>query len=246
MPSPSPRRQDSLFGRLWRWYDGLLTIDQPKPHGPTPNRLFSHLRYALGQTRIIGPLLPIVSILSATASAIIPLGVAVAIDTFVLPSESQTEWPLALFIAVLIVAFVVPVLLEVVFLALMMPLFHAKFVTLMKRHMHKHLQGMSWRYFQNEFAGRIGTKINAIGQSTHDLLHIYLDQVFYVGTLVLVSLGVLAPPCSPAAGARAGHPPRRPAEGALAGRPAPPVQGRRGGGRRRDRGSGGRRGGGGG
>lgn len=192
MPSPSPRRHASLLGRLWQWYDGLLTIDQPKPDGPTPNRLFTHLRYALGQTRIIGPLLPLVSILSATASAIIPLGVAVAIDTFVLPSEGQTDWPLVLFIAVLIVAFVVPVLLEVVFLALMMPLFHAKFVTLMKRHMHKHLQGMSWRYFQNEFAGRIGTKVNAIGQSTHDLLHIYLDQVFYVGTLVLVSLGVLA------------------------------------------------------
>ena len=178
--------------RFWQWFDGLLTIEQPKPAGPTPHRLFAHLRYALGQTRIIGPLLPVVSIVSAAASALIPLAVGVAIDTFVLPSQSQTDWPMGLFIGVLIAAFVLPVVLEVVFLALMLPLFHAKFVTLMKRHMHKHLQTMSWRYFQNEFAGRIGTKVNAVGHSTHDLLHIYLDQVFFVSTLVIVSLGVLA------------------------------------------------------
>ncbi len=196
MTAPRPKEPLSplmrYLGQLWRWYDDLLSLDQPKPEGPTPQRLWPHLRYGLGQTRIIGPLLPLISIVSAGTAALIPLAVGVSIDTFILPSDGQTDWPMWLFIVVLALAFVVPVALEVVFLALMMPLFHAKFVTLIKRHTHKHLQSLSWRYFQNEFAGRIGTKVNAIGQSTHDLLHVYLDQVFFVATLVLVSLGVLA------------------------------------------------------
>ena len=191
-PKRPGARFRNLFLPFWRWFDGLMTIDQPKPAGKTPNTLWSHLRYAIGQTGILAPITPVISVMSASTSALIPLVVGVSIDTFVFPSGGQTQWPPLLFAAVFAAAFVVPVIGEVVFLGLMYFLFHSKFPTLMRRHIHKHLQGLSWRYYQNEFAGRIGTKVQGLAQASHDLVHVYLDEVFFVATLVLVSLGVLA------------------------------------------------------
>ena len=104
------------------------------------------------------------SIVSSATSALIPLVVGVAIDTFVFPSGGQTQWPPLLFAAVFAAAFIVPVLGEIIFLGLLYFLFHSKFPTLMRRHIHKHLQGLSWRYYQNEFAGRI------VQEGSHDKL----------------------------------------------------------------------------
>jgi len=65
-------------------------------------------------------------------------------------------------------------------------------VDLVRWQSHWHVIRQSWTFFQNDFAGRIGTKVTQAGESVEMTVNLTIDAVWYAAVFVVVAVVVLA------------------------------------------------------
>jgi ATP-binding cassette subfamily B multidrug efflux pump len=65
-------------------------------------------------------------------------------------------------------------------------------VDLVRWQSHWHVIRQSWTYFQNDFAGRIGTKVMQAGEAIEMTVNLTIDAVWYAAVFVVVAVVVLA------------------------------------------------------
>jgi len=192
MPQQQPPHLQSVRNLLCRWFLSLLHIHQAKPAGPTPSRVREHLLYVFGQMRSLGWTLPLGTALAALAGSLVPLIVGITVDRFIVPAGTVEDWEPINFVLLVCAAFVAPAFVTVLVKGISILLMQVQFATLMKRHIHMHLRQMSWRFYQNEFAGRIGSKVETLGNTSTDLAFMYVEGVVFVTITALSSLAILA------------------------------------------------------
>ena len=65
-------------------------------------------------------------------------------------------------------------------------------IDLVRWQSHWHVVRQSWSFFQNDFAGRISTKVMQVGDAIELSANLTIDAVWYAAIFVLVAIVVLA------------------------------------------------------
>jgi ATP-binding cassette, subfamily B, multidrug efflux pump len=65
-------------------------------------------------------------------------------------------------------------------------------VDLVRWQSHWHVIRQSWTFFQNDFAGRIGTKVMQAGEAIEMTVNLTIDAVWYAAVFVVIAIVVLA------------------------------------------------------
>ena len=65
-------------------------------------------------------------------------------------------------------------------------------VDLVRWQSHWHVIRQSWTFFQNDFAGRIGTKVMQAGEAIEMTVNLTIDAVWYAAVFVVVAIIALA------------------------------------------------------
>ena len=82
-------------------------------------------------------------------------------------------------------------------------------VDLVRWQSHWHVIRQSWTFFQNDFAGRIGTKVMQAGEAIEMTVNLTIDAVWYAAVFVIVAAIALAgmDPTAPRARSSSGSSP---------------------------------------
>ena len=64
-------------------------------------------------------------------------------------------------------------------------------IDLVRWQSHWHVIRQSWTFFQNDFAGRIGTKVMQAGDAIELAANLTIDAVWYAAVFVVVAIVVL-------------------------------------------------------
>jgi len=178
---------------LYSFFEKLINPFPEQPSGKPPGTLFAFIWF---YTKGIWPFLVIASVLVAIVSAlevmlfgflgnIVDWLATADRDTF-LEQESDTLWLMAFVILVLI------------------PLgsaLHSLFLhqTIMGNYPmiirwlgHRYLLGQSYAFYQDEFAGRISTKLMQTANSVRETATKFLDVLMYVGVYFIGALVLVA------------------------------------------------------
>jgi ATP-binding cassette subfamily B multidrug efflux pump len=65
-------------------------------------------------------------------------------------------------------------------------------IDLVRWQSHWHVIRQSWTFFQNDFAGRIGTKVMQAGEAVELVVNLTIDAVWYAAVFIVVAIVVLA------------------------------------------------------
>jgi ATP-binding cassette, subfamily B, multidrug efflux pump len=179
---------DRVFSRFYRLYSPTALAADPEP----PAGLGRFVGYFLRQFRGAFAARMILVALGAIGDAMLPIFVGLVVGML---TETQ---PGALWSAH------GPALAAMLAVVLLRPLFfvadglvrnHAIVPNLIDRvrwQSHWHLIRQSWTFFQNDFAGRIGTKVAQAGDAIELTANLTIDAVWYSVVFVCVAVVVLA------------------------------------------------------
>lgn len=180
------------MNRILSWFEGLVDPYPGEPPSQAPNTLFQFCRYF---TRSIEPLLILMAILTALiaiSEALLYAVLGQLVDWLALRDPQhflEQEWPILLAFSAFILI-VIP-LLVVANTLLMHQTLMGNFPMIVRWQAHRYLLDQSYSFFQQEFSGRIATKLMQTALAVRDTVMTVLDVmvfviVYFVTTLILV------------------------------------------------------------
>ena len=137
-----------------------------------PRSLFPFMWYYLKQFKVFIIFFYASSMLANVLDAFGPLLLRHIIDTILTAPSPQVAWPklqplLIIYVSVvLILSMVVYVLMDYV----RGPVFNSTIRQVIRLQMHRYLLKQSWTFFQNDFAGRLSSKVMDVGSEIRNLL----------------------------------------------------------------------------
>uniref|UniRef100_UPI0025CF79A2 ABC transporter transmembrane domain-containing protein n=1 Tax=Mesorhizobium sp. TaxID=1871066 RepID=UPI0025CF79A2 len=181
-----------MFDRLFAWFESryspvALADDRQPPMG-----LWKFYWYFISQFRAAYCLRMIIVAVAAIADAMLPIFVGVIVG--LLSSTKPGDF----------FAAHTPLLAAMAFVVLLRPLAtiidglvrnHAiapNLIDLVRWQSHWHVARQDWSFFQNDFAGRIGTKVMQSGDSVEMSVNLTIDAAWYALVFVAVAIVVLA------------------------------------------------------
>ncbi|MEW6630162.1 MAG: ABC transporter ATP-binding protein [Pseudomonadota bacterium] len=181
-----------MFDRLFAWFESryspvALADDRQPPLG-----LWKFYWYFISQFRAAYFLRMIIVAVAAIADAMLPIFVGVIVG--LLSSTKPGDF----------FAAHAPLLAAMGFIVLLRPLAtiidglvrnHAiapNLIDLVRWQSHWHVARQDWSFFQNDFAGRIGTKVMQSGDSVEMSVNLTIDAAWYALVFVAVAIVVLA------------------------------------------------------
>ena len=181
-----------MFDRIFAWFESryspvALADDRQPPMG-----LWKFYRYFIRQFRAAYFLRMIIVAVAAVADAMLPIFVGLIVG--MISSAKPGDFFAAHATVLVTMAFVVLVRpLAMVIDALIRN--HAiapNLIDLIRWQSHWHVARQDWSFFQNDFAGRIGTKVMQSGDSVEMSVNLTVDAVWYALVFVAVAIVVLA------------------------------------------------------
>jgi len=178
--------------RLFDYFEGLI---EPFPDGPTgtpPSKLLPFLWFF---ARECWPWMLVISVITV-AIAILEISLFAFLGNLVdwlgniEPSELLQQERYTLIYMAVIVLVIIPVL-EFVHSLVLHQSILGNFPTQIRSRMHRHMLGQSYAFYQDEFAGRVATKVMQSALAVRETILKVLDVmvyagVYFAGALVLV------------------------------------------------------------
>ncbi len=187
MPSlPSP------IARLFAWFESRIDPFKPTAglHPLTPpTTKWRILRFFLGETGWPLAVMAVLTLLLSLIEVVLPISIGWLIDAVTAADKSGVrviDWRIVvLFILLLLVARPL-----VTFLAQLVrnQVLSRNIGTLVRWRTHEFVARADISFFQNDFVGRIATKVTQTGQAIRSLIRLFADQLLFV---VLYMTGVV-------------------------------------------------------
>ena len=181
-----------MFTRIARHFENLVDPTGPVPPATPPARLFAFFRYFLGQHPGLVVRLFAGGLLVAVLDTTIPIfigRVTALLGTHRPEALLRDAWPqFAVMAAVLFGARPAAVLLQ------NLTINQAVSPGLSNRirwQSHWHVVRQSWAYFQNDFAGRVATRVMQTGVAVREALVMGADAAWYIVVYGTTAMGVL-------------------------------------------------------
>ncbi|PLP56023.1 multidrug ABC transporter ATP-binding protein [Mesorhizobium loti] len=181
-----------MFAKVFDWFETryspvALAEDRQPPMG-----LWNFFRYFIMQFRAGFALRMLFVAAGAIVDAMLPIFVGIIVGMLASsdPRSFFTEHGTMLVVMACVV-FLRP--LTIILDALVRN--HAiapSFIDLIRWQSHWHVTRQDWTFFQNDFAGRIGTKVMQSGDSIEIAVNLTIDTVWYAMVFVVVAVIVLA------------------------------------------------------
>ncbi len=181
-----------MFERIFSWFEAryspvALAQDRQPPHG-----LNSFILYFVKQFRTAFLLRMLVVALAAIADAMLPIfvGMIVGMLTTAQPGAffEDNMWLLIAMAGIVMLRPVATIVDGLIRNHAIAP----NLIDLIRWQSHWHVSRQDWTFFQNDFAGRIGTKVMQSGNSVEMSVNLTIDAVWYALVFVVVAIVVLA------------------------------------------------------
>jgi len=179
---------DRIASRFDRLYSPTVLAENRQPPAGTG----AFFRYFLDQFRGALYARMVLVALGAVADAMLPVFVGWIVGMLAVTAPGQL-W--AEHSGQLMIMFAVVLLRPVTFVADQMARNHAltpNLVDLVRWQSHWHVIRQSWTFFQNDFAGRIGTKVMQAGEAIEMAVNTTIDAVWYALVFLVVAVVALA------------------------------------------------------
>jgi ATP-binding cassette subfamily B multidrug efflux pump len=181
-----------MFDRLFSWFEAryspvALAENRQPPHGLVP-----FILYFVKQFRTGFVLRMIIVALAAVTDAMLPIfvGMIVGMLTSTQPG-TFFEDNLLLLLGMAGIVMLRPVA-TIADGLLRNHAIAPNLIDLIRWQSHWHVSRQDWTFFQNDFAGRIGTKVMQSGDSVEMSVNLTIDAVWYSLVFVIVAITVLA------------------------------------------------------
>ena len=175
----------SLITRLSQLVDISRLPENPNP----PHKLGAYIwHFARQQWKIIAVLF-VFNGIAATGLAIAPFFLKQMVDVINTTANPAEAWPyLAAPVAgYIVVALILRVFAITIYNGLNAALFTSTYTHSVRRQMHWYVLRHSLTYFQNDFAGRIASKVFDTGSSQRDIVLILTGSLWWVTVSIIVS-----------------------------------------------------------
>jgi len=190
MPSlPSP------IARLFAWFESRIDPFKPTAglHPLTPpTTKWRILRFFLGETGWPLAVMAVLTLLLSLIEVVLPISIGWLIDAVTAADNSGVrviDWRIVvLFILLLLVARPL-----VTFLAQLVrnQVLSRNIGTLVRWRTHEFVARADISFFQNDFVGRIATKVTQTGQAIRSLIRLFADQLLFVALYMAGVVGYL-------------------------------------------------------
>ncbi len=182
-----------MLDYLLRYFETRVDVFQKPVRTAPPEQLVAFYRHFVGQAR--APLLALLFMggFLAVQDVTVPWLMGAVIDAVALTPPEQflaQHWHLLAFLIVLLL--VVFPLSDFVFVALFNQSVFVPLMNLVRWQSHRHVLGHDWSYFQNDFAGRIASKVMETGVSVRGSVITAVGAIWYVLIYALGTLFVLS------------------------------------------------------
>ena len=182
-----------MFNAIIDWFDQhyspVALAADPRP----PAGTWRFVAYFVMQFRTAVLIRLVTVAISSLADAMLPVfvGVVVGLLSDTRPGEMfSRNWGV-----LLVMLIVIGLIRPIVFILDKLMNNHAiepAFISRVRWQSHFHVIRQSWTFFQNDFAGRVGTKVLQSGDSVEVAVSGILDAVWYAAVFVVVAIIVLA------------------------------------------------------
>ena len=181
-----------MFTRIARHFENLVDPTAPVPPGAPPARLGAFVRYFLGQHPSLVARLFAGGLIVAALDTTIPLfigRVTGLLDAHEPQALLHEAWPqFAVMAAVVFGARPAAVLLQNL---LINQAVSPGLTNRIRWQSHWHVVRQSWAYFQNDFAGRVATRVMQTGPALREALVMGADAAWYIVVYGTAAVGVL-------------------------------------------------------
>jgi ATP-binding cassette subfamily B multidrug efflux pump len=182
-----------MFNAIINWFDQhyspVALAENPSP----PAGTWPFVAYFVRQFRAAVAIRLVTVAISSLADAMLPVfvGIVVGLLASTRTGDMFTQNWQVLLLMLVTIAIVRPA----VFILDKLMNNHAiepAFISRIRWQSHFHVIRQSWTFFQNDFAGRVGTKVLQSGDSVEVAVSGILDAVWYAAVFVVVAIVVLA------------------------------------------------------
>ncbi|UCI09345.1 ABC transporter ATP-binding protein [Mesorhizobium sp. B1-1-8] len=181
-----------MFDRIFAWFESryspVALADERQP----PMGLWKFYGYFIRQFRAAYVLRIVIVAIAAVADAMLPIfvGLIVGMLTDAKPGNFfAAHGPL---LAVMAIVVLLRPLSMIVDALIRNHAIAPNLIDLIRWQSHWHVARQDWSFFQNDFAGRIGTKVMQSGDSVEMSVNLTVDAVWYALVFVAVAIVVLA------------------------------------------------------
>jgi ATP-binding cassette subfamily B multidrug efflux pump len=185
----------SPIARLFAWFESRIDPFKPTAglHPLTPpTTKWRILRFFLGETGWPLAVMAVLTLLLSLIEVVLPISIGWLIDAVTAADKSGVrviDWHIVvLFIALLLVARPL-----VTFLAQLVrnQVLSRNIGTLVRWRTHEFVARADISFFQNDFVGRIATKVTQTGQAIRSLIRLFADQLLFVALYMAGVVGYL-------------------------------------------------------
>ncbi len=179
--------------QVFNWFETWIDPFRKEPEGPLPDRLWPFVAYFLGQARWPFAIFLVLGGLVGLIEASLFWFIGLLID-LLQTADPATVWQQhgLTFLAMGFIILVVRSLIYVVNAFLNEQTIVPGFFALVRWQSHRHVLRQSYQFFQDDFAGRIATKVMQSGQSLGDLLINLIQSIWFFIVFGLSSIGLMA------------------------------------------------------
>jgi ATP-binding cassette subfamily B multidrug efflux pump len=187
----------SLFDPIYRWFEAWVDpFTEPERLKP-PATVGGFIWHYVGQARLAFFVMLVIGGIAPLVEAGLFYFVGRLVDILdQLPADRSwaalwdaAGWEIAFMVAVVLVIRTVVVALSVlVGEQTIVP----GFFNLVRWQGHRHVSRQSYSFFQNDFAGRIATKVWQAGQATGDLMESFIEVVWFMIVYTVTTLALVA------------------------------------------------------
>jgi len=181
-----------MFGAIIDWFDqhySPVTLAAEPP----PSGTWNFVAYFVRQFRTAVAIRLVTVAVSSLTDAMLPVFVGIVVGLLATTGAGEMfsrNWPV-----LLMMLGTIAVVRPAVFILDKLMNNHAiepAFISRIRWQSHFHVVRQSWTFFQNDFAGRVGTKVLQSGDSIEVAVSGILDAVWYAAVFVVVAIVVLA------------------------------------------------------
>ncbi len=181
-----------MFGAIIDWFDqhySPVTLAAEPP----PSGTWNFVAYFVRQFRTAVAIRLVTVAVSSLTDAMLPVFVGIVVGLLATTGAGEMfsrNWPV-----LLMMLGTIAVVRPAVFILDKLMNNHAiepAFISRIRWQSHFHVIRQSWTFFQNDFAGRVGTKVLQSGDSIEVAVSGILDAVWYAAVFVVVAIVVLA------------------------------------------------------
>ncbi|MEQ1949938.1 ABC transporter ATP-binding protein [Mesorhizobium sp. CN2-181] len=181
-----------MFDRIFAWFESRYSPVALADNRQPPMGLLKFYGYFMGQFRFGFALRMVFVAAGAVVDAMLPIFVGMIVG--MLASADPAGFFAEHGTTLLVMAFVV-FLRPLTILLDALVRNHAiapNLIDLIRWQSHWHVTRQDWTFFQNDFAGRIGTKVLQAGDSMELSINLIIDTVWYAVVFIVVMIVVLA------------------------------------------------------